>query len=46
MVFSMMMLDEDAISVIMPLIITAMQSGMSRRLRFNPVLLAIVKTTA
>ena len=41
----MMMLGEDAISVIMPLIITATQSGMSRRLRFIPVLLVIRKTT-
>jgi hypothetical protein len=45
MMFSMMMLGEDAIAVIMPLIITATHSGLSMRLRFNPVLVEIVKTT-
>ena len=41
--FWTMMFGEDAIRVIIPLIITATQSGMSIRLRLNPVLLAIVR---
>ena len=44
-VLSMIMLGEDAISVIIPLISAATDSGMSMRLRFSPVLLAIVRTT-
>ena len=37
-VLSMIMLGEDAISVIIPLISAATDSGMSIRLRFSPVL--------
>src|SRR5262245_26626363 len=41
----MIMFGEDAIKVIIPLVSAAMDNGMSRRLRFSPVLLAIVRTT-
>ena len=41
----MIMLGDDAISVIIPLISAATDSGMSMRLLFNPAFLAIVRTT-
>jgi len=39
------MLGDDAIRVIMPLINAAIDSGISIRLRFSPILLAIPRTT-
>ena len=42
---SMIMLGDDAISVIIPLISAATDSGMSMRLLFNPAFLEIVRTT-
>ena len=42
---SMIMLGDDAISVIIPLISAATDSGMSMRLLFNAAFLAIVRTT-